>query len=156
MRSAPTPCSHTWSLNCGETVATKAELEGLPGELARRIYDRWKDWLHSHAALTAGIYDGVLQSDADARALVNVLSDDLIEGLAFGPMPEPRCGVCMVLNRNKLLETQTTVAALLDYHDTSYRDGSEPVWRRGGAEAYRRCLVIYNEARAIRGETPVA
>lgn len=129
----------------------KAELIAVRDEnpeLAGRIHLRWIEWIEE-TSMPAGVgwYDGCVQSDEEAAVLVRSLPDDLRKELAFGPMPEPRCTVCMALNRERLVRRNVAVCALLDYHDASKRDGTERHrWSKGGAEAYRRCCVIYQAA----------
>lgn len=149
----------------------KAELQKLHDdhpELAQRIYRRWKDLLNNPAwnelfqndnwwetLEAAGGFDGLVDDD-EARILVRYLSPELRKALAFGPMPEPTCNVCHVLNRPELWANNTIVSVLLDYHDTTLRSSRAHTHGRwkGGPESYRRCCVIYEEAKLDTEDNP--
>lgn len=139
-------------------MATRTELMPLEGEypeLAARIYERFTEFLdrlvatYEHVTPSAtGELDDVVQSDEEAQALVAALRPELTERLAFGPMPEPHCTVCQAINRPELMEN-AVVHALLDYHDAPYRQGPRRPWKLNGPDVYRRCMVIYDAARAL-------
>lgn len=101
------------------------------------------------------------QTDAEVASSVADLPYDVRLELEKGPMDEPRCRVCSVLtpledhrlarcgDERELWDRAGRAAvALLDYHAPCARD-SRTEQRRSGPEQYRRCLQIYDAARAL-------
>lgn len=136
-------------------TADMLALRKIDVALARRIEAHMRD--PSRAAdrdFDVGKFDGLIETDDEARSVVRALSPRLREALAFGPMPEPHCTLCRTLVRDQLLGVRLH-HVVLDWHDQTYRLGQRR-WQ-GGAEAYRRCCIIYETAReSLEGETEVA
>lgn len=134
-------------INVGDYRIKTAELERLRddghGEMSERIYDRGEDEGLGH-------YDHLISNSDELRLLVGYLPTPVLEQLANdGAWPEPYCGVCRALENKRYLRNRI-LCAVLDWHDTPYREG-EARWR-AGKKVYERCMKLYELAREIMEE----
>ena len=98
-------------------------------------------------------------TDAEMEFAMAAAPDDLLERWAYGPWPEPHCGVCRGVWEHEdhcgwITSDPVWVAVqlVIDYHDEPLRAADRRSLWKSNHETYRRCLAIYEQAREVLSE----
>lgn len=98
-------------------------------------------------------------TEVEMKFAMCAVPTDVLERWAYGPWPEPMCGVCrgvwefedsFAAGEGVYTETElVNVQLIIDYHDEPLRTAPRGQLWRANRPTYERCLAIYAEARSV-------